>query len=45
MIRIIMVAVILIGFLVVSYPLLLLEKKAAREDPHKQMEHSQEIVK
>lgn len=45
MIRIAMVAVILIGFLVVSYPLLLAEKCAAKKDPHRQMEHSQGIVK
>ena len=45
MIRIILVAVILIGFLVVSYPLLLLEKRSARKDPRKQRQHSQDIVK
>jgi len=45
MIRLIVVAIILVGFLVFSYPVLLKEKKAAKEDPKAQQEHTQGIVR
>lgn len=45
MIRLMAVAVILGGFLVFSYPVLLKEKKAALKDPVRQQVHTQGIVK
>ncbi len=44
MIRLLLVAVSLIGFLVFSIPLIIGEKLVAKKDPQRQREHSQKVV-